>query len=181
MIGGNKFLNPSDLMNLIQLQESDTVADLGCGSGGYFVIPFAKKVGQTGKVYAVDILPEAIKTVENAVRINNLSNVEVLWADLEVPNSTKIPKKSIDEVLLINVLFQNTKKDDILKEADSLVKLQGILVVVDWMVSGTGFGPTANLLVDQNHIKEILIGMNYEVVYENEIGEYHFIHIYKKK
>jgi len=180
MLGGNNFLNPAELMSIIQLNEGDFVADLGCGSGGYFVIPFAKKVGQTGRVYAVDVLPEAIQTVETATRVNNLTNVKTVWADLEVTGSSKIPSNSLDEALLINVLFQNKKRDDIIKEASKMVKQDGLLVIVDWLVSGTGFGPDENILVDRSHIEGLVLGLNYEKVYSDNIGEYHFVDIYKK-
>ena len=45
---------------LVELVDSGKVQpcraiDLGCGAGGYFVIPAAQKVGENGIAYAVDI------------------------------------------------------------------------------------------------------------------------------
>ena len=47
MIGGNQFLQPIEVITLANVQEGDEVADLGAGSGGFFVIPLARKVGVT--------------------------------------------------------------------------------------------------------------------------------------
>ena len=46
-----------DVIEGLEIQEGDSVADLGFG-GGYFTLAFAKKVGKGSKVYAADMKPE---------------------------------------------------------------------------------------------------------------------------
>src|SRR5688500_13858076 len=46
--------NPDLAMRLIRVQRGQTVADLGAGSG-YYTRRLARAVGDTGRVYAVDI------------------------------------------------------------------------------------------------------------------------------
>lgn len=180
MIGGNQFIRQRDVIDFSRLREGDVVADLGCGSGGYFVIEFAEFVGPTGKVYAVDVLPEALQTVENAARRTNMTNIITLHSNLEIPGITKIPKGSLDGAYLINMLFQNKKKEIILNEADSFVKRGGVLTVVDWRRSAQGFGPTPELLVDRQMIADVLAD-RYDLMVSETLGEYHFIDVYKKR
>ncbi|HZW57860.1 MAG TPA: class I SAM-dependent methyltransferase [Nitrososphaerales archaeon] len=46
------------------ISAGNVVADLGCGPG-YFTLPIAKVVGDSGRVYAVDFDPRAIERVKN--------------------------------------------------------------------------------------------------------------------
>ena len=45
---------PSEVVAALALEEGDFVADLGAG-GGYFTYPIAVEVGESGRVYAVDV------------------------------------------------------------------------------------------------------------------------------
>ena len=49
------------MLKALALKPGEVVADIGAGSG-YFTFPLARKVGPTGKVYAVDIQPEMLAT-----------------------------------------------------------------------------------------------------------------------
>ena len=57
--------NPDALLN--DLRSGMTFADIGCGDG-YFTLLAAKKVGETGKVYAVDIDPEGIEKLTSKAK-----------------------------------------------------------------------------------------------------------------
>jgi ubiquinone/menaquinone biosynthesis C-methylase UbiE len=52
----NNLLNVDFLIDKIVANNNDKIADLGCGSFGYFVFPLAKKIGKHGKIYAVILL-----------------------------------------------------------------------------------------------------------------------------
>src|SRR5512136_2727045 len=52
-----------------------TVVDYGCGPGRY-TINFAALVGETGKVYALDIHDLAVETVKKRIAKRNLTNVQ---------------------------------------------------------------------------------------------------------
>jgi len=56
------------------------VLEVGCGPG-FFTIPAAKIVEEKGMVYAIDINPFAVETVQRKVRREGLRNVKVLLTD----------------------------------------------------------------------------------------------------
>src|SRR5690606_1047026 len=51
---------PRAVMELLALKPGEVVADIGAGSG-YYTRRMAQAVGQTGRVYAVDIQPEMLQ------------------------------------------------------------------------------------------------------------------------
>ena len=56
------------------IKNGSIVVDFGCGPGSY--IEWASRtVGDTGKVYAIDVHPLAIKSVKAKVRKKSLNNV----------------------------------------------------------------------------------------------------------
>ncbi|MEJ2279491.1 MAG: SAM-dependent methyltransferase [Candidatus Lokiarchaeota archaeon] len=60
------FSNPMKKVEKAQIREGDIVVDYGCGPGSYSIAA-SKKVGAEGKVYALDVLPVAIKMVQKKV------------------------------------------------------------------------------------------------------------------
>jgi ubiquinone/menaquinone biosynthesis C-methylase UbiE len=54
------FENPDLILSETSVRPGQVVADIGCGTG-FFTIPLARYVGETGKVYALDTSPTMIK------------------------------------------------------------------------------------------------------------------------
>jgi len=72
---------PHDVIEHLPVREGCSIADIGAG-GGYFTVELAKKVGRTGKVYAVDVKPKYLAFVGDEAKRANLDNiVPVLAAD----------------------------------------------------------------------------------------------------
>lgn len=128
----SNFTKQEDIVTNFLLTKGMTVADFGCGAG-YFTIPIAKAVGNTGKVYAVDVLSTALEYVGSQVKLLGLSNVETVRANIEVVGGNSIPAESVDLVLLISVLFQCDNPEDVLREARRILKSTGRIVVIDWI------------------------------------------------
>ena len=57
-----ELLPPEQTLINLGLHEGDVMADIGCGIG-YFTIPASKIVGDSGKIFAMDILPEMLQDV----------------------------------------------------------------------------------------------------------------------
>lgn len=117
---------PIKILKQINIQPGSHILDYGCGSGSYS-IPAAQLVGPTGKVYAADIHPLAIREVQKKVRKMELQNVDTMLTDQE----TKLPNSSTDIVLLFRVLHDFKNPDIIIKELDRVLKPTGILSVID--------------------------------------------------
>jgi ubiquinone/menaquinone biosynthesis C-methylase UbiE len=178
--GGAQFLNPKEIIEKVGLIEGMKVADLGCGNLGYFIIPAAKAVGKKGTAYAVDILPTVLEAVRGRAKLEGLTNLETMRANLEKPGSINIPAGSLDVVFLKNVLFQNKNYKVIVTGAVQLLKKGGKLLIVDWKKIGIPFGPPVEIRVDKELIKEIANGLKLKLLEEPEFSEYFWGLIYEK-
>jgi ubiquinone/menaquinone biosynthesis C-methylase UbiE len=117
---------PTKIIERIGIQAGANILDFGAGSGSYS-IPVAKIVGSTGRVYAADIHPLAIKEIRKKAEIKGIKNLYTIFTDCE----TKLPGSSIDIVLLFYVLHDFKDPDSIIRELERILKSNGILVIMD--------------------------------------------------
>ncbi len=99
------------------------VADLGCGPG-YFVLPFAKLVGQGGKVFAVDFDQKAIEKVRKKVSDARLEDVVESWVS-SAAELAFIPSDSIDFVLAAELLCCMEDHSGALAQIKRILKKEG--------------------------------------------------------
>src|SRR5262245_45040914 len=76
-----------DVMDLIAPRGGETIADVGCGVGTW-TFPLARAVGESGKVFAVDIDPKAIEAVQERVGREKVTNVRPVHS---VPDDPLLP------------------------------------------------------------------------------------------
>jgi SAM-dependent methyltransferase len=74
---------PDAVVKALGLKPTDTVADVGAGSG-YFTFRFAKAL-PGGRVVATDIDPEMIRHIHHKVMTEGIKNVSVVLADAADP------------------------------------------------------------------------------------------------
>jgi len=120
-------VNPrQDILKEAGIKPGFQVLDFGCGPGGY-ILPLATLTGPSGKIYALDINPNAIQTVKSLASKHQLTNVATILSD----SATGLPDGSIDVVLLYDILHALKKPDDILAELHRVLKADGTLSVRD--------------------------------------------------
>jgi ubiquinone/menaquinone biosynthesis C-methylase UbiE len=102
------------------------VLDYGCGPGGY-VSAAARMVGSSGKVYALDIHPQAIQRVRSIAEKKRLANVETILSDCR----TGLPNESVDVVLLYDTFHHLSERGRVLEELHRVLKPSGILSFSD--------------------------------------------------
>jgi len=110
----------------VDIKPGYKILDFGCGPGSYSILS-AKKVGDTGKVYALDIHPLAIQKVQEKAKLNGLKNIETICSNRE----TDIPDKSLDMVLLYDIFHMLGQPDKVLTEIHRVLKDNGILSFSD--------------------------------------------------
>lgn len=161
------------------LKEGMSVSEFGSGSG-YFSILIAQYVGPTGKVYALDVLESALDSVRSKAKAEQLTNIETIHTNLEVVGSSGLPDESQDVVLIANVLFQSTKKVDIINEARRVLKPAGTLVVIDWAKGTNGFGPPDHLRTDDVAMQALVTGVGFVFQRALPAGKFHYGLLFKK-
>jgi ubiquinone/menaquinone biosynthesis C-methylase UbiE len=115
-----------NILREVGIKHGFRVLDYGCGPGSY-IVPLAELVGESGKVYALDIHPLAIKMVKAIVSKKKLANVEIILSDCP----TQLPDSSLDAVLLYDVFHGLGDPNRILKELHRVLTPAGVLSVSD--------------------------------------------------
>jgi len=173
------FVNPIKLLPLFSVTEGMQVADFGCGTG-YFSILTAKKVGSSGRVYSIDVQESALEAVRSRARLENIFNLQIIRANLEIPNSTRLGDNSQDRVYIHNVLFQSNKKDDVLKEAFRVLKNGGKIILIEWFPEKYPSDRSQVNLFSKMEAKSLLEKNGFAVENDFVAGAYHYGLIAKK-
>ncbi len=163
-----KILPPEEILKSCGLREGMTMADIGCGSG-YFTIPASKIVGQSGKVFAVDVQKEMLEKL----RQNNLpENVIPILAE----NDYKFPidDKISDFTFLAFVTHENEDVEKFLKEVKRITKDSGKIVILEWKKQYEEAGPPYDERIAQDELLKILERAGFRVVESGELNNSHY-------
>jgi arsenite methyltransferase len=109
------------------LREGDTVLDLGSG-GGIDVLLSAKRVGETGTVYGLDMTDEMLALAQRNAREAGAMNVHFLKGLIE---DVPLAAESVDVVISNCVLNLSPEKDKVLAEITRVLKPGGRVGITD--------------------------------------------------
>ncbi len=123
-----KFFDPPKILMQMGLDSKvHDVVEVGCGYGT-FTIPVAKVIG--GKIHAYDIDEEMIRITKGEAEKAKLNNVSAVLRDI-IADGTGLPDKSVDYVMLFNILHLETPAP-LLKEAHRILRSGGKLGIIHW-------------------------------------------------
>jgi ubiquinone/menaquinone biosynthesis C-methylase UbiE len=120
------FSPKSKLLEMGILETGNCVLDYGCGTGSYSMVA-AQLVGNSGRVYALDIQPLAIRRVEKFAFKKKLQNVRTIHSDC----ATGLENDTIDIIFLFDTFHDLNDPGRVLKELHRVLRMKGILCVND--------------------------------------------------
>jgi ubiquinone/menaquinone biosynthesis C-methylase UbiE len=173
------FADPTENLKNLNIKEGWRVADFGTGSG-FYALALAKRVGDSGRVYAVDVQKDLLTKLANKAKDDRLGNLEVVWADIDQLGGTKIADSSLDAVVVSNVLFQSEHKENLSKEALRILKHGGEVLVIDWADSYGGLGPQASQIFKASDAEALFSKNGFGLVKSFDAGEHHWGLLFKK-
>ena len=116
------FYPPKYVLNDTEIKSGIHILDFGCGPGSYSIAA-AERLEETGKVFALDMHPIAVKQVDQKARKKKLTNVKTIFSNCD----TGLPSNSVDIILLYYVFNDLENPEKVLQELYRVLKPQGIL------------------------------------------------------
>jgi predicted methyltransferase len=130
--GRDEEQKPDEIIRTMGLKNGDVVADLGAGTG-YFTRRLAKAVAPSGLVYAVDIQPEMLSLLKSNDEKAGIRNVVTVLGETDDP---KLPKGSLDWVLLVDVYHELQQPKATLAKIREALKPTGKVALVEYRLEG---------------------------------------------
>ncbi len=140
--GRDERLQINRVMDILGIAPGKTVADIGAGSG-WFTVRAAKRVRDTGTVYAVDINPAAIRYIESRIRKENLRNVKPI---LGRPDNPLLPG-TVDAVLLLKTYHEVAQPIVLLRNLRASLSPGTKVGVIDRNGNGENHGVARDIVI----------------------------------
>ena len=167
------FSKPEQNILKLGLKEGMRVADFGTGSGAYSIL-CGVSVGHTGHVYSIEVQKGLLKKFENEIKELGISNIKCIWGNIEKKGGTKIADNSMDAVIIANVLFQAEDKLGIIDEAFRVLKKGGKVLLIDWLSSSDGIGPTQQHVVYPEVAETLFVKRGFKFSERITTNHYHY-------
>jgi precorrin-6B methylase 2 len=120
--------HPVEVLNAMDLRHGEVVADLGAGSG-YFTFRMAPKVGETGRVLAVEVQEAMLSTLRARAATLKATNVEVVQGSEVDPH---LPRDTVDLVLVVDVYHELAYPFEVMTKVRESLKPGGRVVFVEY-------------------------------------------------
>ncbi len=155
------------------------MADFGTG-GGAMAIAAARHVGHSGKVYAIDIQKGLLEKLARHATDLHLSNLEVVWGNIDHSHGSKLAPASVDAVIIANVLFQSEHVGHLVAEAKRILKPHGKALVIDWTDSFGNMGPAHGHVVKESEAKLFFADGGFVFEKNEPAGDHHYSLLFHK-
>ncbi len=123
---------PHEVIELMNLEDGDVVADIGCGTG-FYSRRIARAVGPSGKVYGVDIQPEMLAFLEEYCAEEGIENVVPVLGDEVDP---KLEPGTIDWMILADVYHEFQQPKPMLAKMHAALKDDGKICLLEYRLLG---------------------------------------------
>lgn len=117
------------ILALLAPRRGERIADVGCGQGTWSVA-LAKAVGPQGRLFAVDIDPDAVAAARTRAEREHVENMEVR---LSLPDDPGLERESVDAIFMNDVIdwVERPALAGFLEGLHSALKTDGRLVIRD--------------------------------------------------
>ena len=126
--GRDAVQRPEHVLDVAGARAGARVCDFGAGSG-YFTVHLARRVGPTGRVFAVDVQPEMLALLEQKLTRERLLNVTPVLAN---PSEPSLPAASVDLVLMVDVYHELERPDLTMAQLRAALAPGGRVVWVEY-------------------------------------------------
>ncbi len=142
------YQKPHEVITALDLKPGEVIADLGAGSG-YFTFRLARHVGDTGRVYAVDVSPDMILHLNRRIRELGSKNIVSILA---APDDPLLADGAIDRFFICDTWHHIGDHPKYLALLKKMLKPGGQVVMVDFKKAKTPVGPPLEMRIDRDDL-----------------------------
>ncbi|MCP9493252.1 MAG: methyltransferase domain-containing protein [Pyrinomonadaceae bacterium MAG19_C2-C3] len=120
-------LSINRVMDILRIDSGKSIADIGAASG-WFTVLAARRVGDKGKVFAVDINKEYVDHIAKRAKNEKLSNINAILGTEDDP---RLPAKSVDAVLILKTYHEIGQPVLVMKNVRAALRPGGRVGIID--------------------------------------------------
>ncbi len=168
--GRDRVHQPDRVMDLAGVEPGMAIGEVGAGSG-YFTFHLARRVGETGRVFANDISRRALNSLRNRCEREGITHIEIILGEEEDP---KLPA-GLDMVFIVNAFHDIARPVPLLNNLVSSLKPGAKVVILDR--DPERFRNSSGHFLTQEEIREKIAESVFELVRVETFLPQHNIYI----
>jgi ubiquinone/menaquinone biosynthesis C-methylase UbiE len=167
------WLPPQDVVQLLNLTNGASIADIGAGSG-YFAVPFARAIEPDGRLFAVDLQPEMLDFLRAKLRdAASPRNLELIAGEA---TATNLKDASCDLVFLGNVWHELDDHARVLREMVRILRPSGRVAILDWRSDvPQPPGPPPDHRISREETVSTLDALGWAVSASSPVGQFSYL------
>ena len=159
-----------NIFELLKLKNGDHLLDLGCGRGDYS-LAFAPLIAPEGKIIAVDLWEEGIKSLSGEIQARNIKNIEPKVAD--VTKTLPVEDGWADicfSSTVLHDLIRGGGHEKALEEMKRILKPDGVFVVIEFQKVNGPPGPSKEHRIAPEELRDLLFPYGFEMKRRQVLG-----------
>ncbi len=160
------------VIQALRLQTGQKVADVGAGTG-VFSFPLAEALGDSGRVYAVDVNPELLSHIEETARAEGVENIQTVLA---AENDPLIPE-AVDLIFLCDTLHHIDNQAEYVKTLRKYLRAGRRVAVIDFGEDSPHLLPSMKYSLLE--LKQWMQADEYELMEEHDFLQDNFFVIHR--
>jgi arsenite methyltransferase len=168
---------PDEVIAALDLKPGETLVDIGAGSG-YFAFRFARKIGDSGRVYAVDINSDMILYMNRHIRDKKVRNVTTI---LSAPDDPLVPDVPVNRFFVCNTWHHVQSRPRYIALMKKMLKPGGQIVVVDYKKKQLPVGPPPEMKLAKREVIAELEAGGFKLAKEHDFLPYQYFLVFTAK
>ncbi|MCG6924737.1 MAG: class I SAM-dependent methyltransferase [Acidobacteria bacterium] len=170
----DEYQKPDEVVRTLALREGETVADIGSGTG-YFTLRLARAVGESGRVYAVDVSPDMVRHLNRRLRDEGVRNVVTVLCE---PDDPLLPDASVDRFVIVDVWHHIEGHPAYLEKLKRMLRPGGQVVHIDFQKRDTPVGPPTSEKIARSDLVEEMEAAGFRLSAEHDFLPYQYFLVF---
>lgn len=153
-----------DLLKLLPIKRSNTILDLGAGTG-YLALPVAKQID--GIVYALDLDVDILNYLDSKAKKEKLDNIKTVEGSFE---NIPLEDNTIDIALASLALHEVNPLSDTLKQINRVLREKGYLLCVEFEQKDVSNSPRVHSSVMEQELLNAGFSIKEKIFPSNKVA-----------